>query len=455
MLHDTIAAVATPPGEGGLAVVRISGPEATQVAGRCFRPAGGRNLGPVEAPSHTVHYGRIEAWDTVVDEVLLTVLRAPRTFTREDTVEIACHGGVLVTHRVLDAVLAAGARMAQPGEFTRRAFLHGRIDLTQAEAVADLIHARSELALQSAREQLAGSLGRRVEAVREGLMLALAHLEAHLDFPDEDIAPDTGEAILARVRSGLAAVQGLRRGAEQGRILRQGVRAAILGRPNAGKSSLLNLLLGQDRAIVSPVPGTTRDTIEETVPLAGIPFVLVDTAGLRESTDVVEQEGMRRTRWAAERAEVLIHVLDAGEPLAEADRAWLEEFAGRRRVVVANKIDLPVRLTLPGGGEWTGVSCRTGAGLEELRQRLAGLVLNGRGSGAGDPDQAINARHHDALRRAEEALARCATALERGEPPDLAALDLRLGVQAVGEVVGRTTTEDLLDRIFSTFCLGK
>ena len=261
MFEDTIAAIATPLGEGGLAVIRVSGPDAFAVAERCFVPGGKSSLRPTQAPSHTLHYGRIVRAEKVVDEVMLAVMRAPRTFTREDVVEISCHGGLLPAKLVLDAVLAAGARLAEPGEFTKRAFLNGRVDLAQAEAVADLIHARTELALAAANEQLAGRLSDRIRLLRDEMLKTLAHVEAHIDFPDEDISPDTKEQLLQRLEHGVAFMDELLRTANEGQILRRGIRAAIVGRPNAGKSSLLNQLLGHDRAIVSPIAGTTRDTI--------------------------------------------------------------------------------------------------------------------------------------------------------------------------------------------------
>src|SRR6266478_5044742 len=282
ILDDTIAAIATPLGEGGLAVIRISGPQALEVADRCFVPAGKGSCKPSGANTHTIHFGHVVRDGRKVDEVLVSVMRAPRTFTREDIVEITCHGGLLPAKMVLDTVLASGARLAEPGEFTRRAFLNGRIDLTQAEAVADLIHSRTELALRAANEQLAGKLSQRVNNLRDEMLKTLAHVEAHIDFPEEDIAPDTREELLTRLEEGVAFMEQLLRTANEGRILRRGVRAAIIGRPNAGKSSLLNQLLGHDRAIVSPIPGTTRDTIEETANIRGLPVVFIDTAGLRD-----------------------------------------------------------------------------------------------------------------------------------------------------------------------------
>jgi tRNA modification GTPase len=451
--RDTIAAPATPPGEGALAVIRVSGPDALGVADRCFRPAGRNAPPPSAAASHTLHYGRLVRDGAVVDEVMLAVLRAPRTFTREDTVEVACHGGLLVTRLALGAVLAAGARAAEPGEFTRRAFLNGRLDLAQAEAVADLIRAHTGLAAAAAREQLGGALSRKAGAVREMLMLTLAHVEAHLDFPDEDIAPDTAGALLARLHAAARDLSALLAGAHEGRLLRRGVRAALIGRPNAGKSSLLNQLLGRDRAIVSPVAGTTRDTIEEAASLHGLPVVLVDTAGLRATADALEHEGVRRSREAAAGADLLVHVLDAAEPLHAEDAALLAEHAGRPRVIVAHKADLPRRLELPAGLAAVAVSSLAGTGLAALKDALR--TAAGFGKGADSPELLINGRHEDALRRTLTAAQAAVASLSAGASLDLVASDLRIAVRAVGEVTGQTSTEDLLDLIFSQFCLGK
>ena len=454
MPTDTIAAIATPLGEGGLAVVRISGRDALAVADRVFVPAGRAAITPSVAASHTVHYGHVVRDGRRIDEVLLTVLRAPRTFTREDTAEISCHGGLLVTRLVLEAVLAAGARVAEPGEFTQRAFLNGRLDLAQAEAVADLIHARTELALGAAGEQLAGKLSARIHELRDELMRTLAHVEAHLDFPDEDIAPDTREALLGRLQRGIAFMDGLLRTAREGQILRRGVRAAIVGRPNAGKSALLNQLLGHERAIVSPVAGTTRDTVEETANVRGIPVVFIDTAGLRATENAVEAEGVRRSRAALEQAELLLHVFDASEPLRPEDAQLLEELAGRPRVLVLNKADRPRQLELPPRHTGLAVCCATGEGIEALKDAIERVVWSGRVSG--EPLQVtVNARHAEALRRAREATGRAAAGLSAQESLELTALELRIAAQAVGEVVGKTTTDDLLDAIFSQFCLGK
>ena len=474
MLHDTIAAIATPIGEGGLAVIRLSGANAFATADKCFSPAGKSSVRPSTALTHTIQFGKITRDGNVIDEVLLAVLRAPRTFTREDTVEISCHGGILPAKLVLDTLLAAGARMAEPGEFTKRAFLNGRIDLAQAEAVADLIHSRTELALAAANEQLAGKLSQRINQVRDDLMLTLAHVEAHIDFPDEDIAPDTKDKLLERLEAGIVFMDQLLRTANEGQILRRGIRAAIVGRPNAGKSSLLNQLLGRDRAIVSHIPGTTRDTIEETANIRGIPVVFIDTAGLRESHDEIEREGIRRSRESLAQAELILHVLDASEPLTDADKNYLTEFAGKKRILVRNKTDLPVKLELPAerraparpessltqlaepvlGVPVIDVCCTSGQGIEALKDAIQKLVWAGEIK-AEMLQVTINSRHQDALNRARFSARAATDALRADATLELVAMDLHIAANAVGEIVGKTTTEDLLDKIFSSFCLGK
>lgn len=446
---DTIAAIATPPGTGGLAVIRISGRDALLVADKLFAPGRSGAPTPSSCPSHTVHHGHVTRAGHAIDEVLLTVLRAPRTYTREDTVEIGCHGGPVITREVLRAALESGARLAEPGEFTRRAFLNGRIDLAQAEAVADLIHARTEQAAGAANAQLAGHLSRRIAELRDQVMLVLAHVEAHIDFPDEDIQPETGVALRARLITAADGCRQLIATAREGRLLRSGARAVIVGPPNAGKSSLLNRLLGIDRAIVSPIAGTTRDTIEEAANIGGIPVVFVDTAGLRHSDDVVEAEGIRRSTEAAAIADVILDLADLSAP-PPPPTTLLPSSAPR--ILVGNKSDLPEHQ----GHEPARlrISCASGAGLELLRSRIAAALLNG-GTTFESAGIAINERHQDALRRALDSLGRTLQAMEEGRPLDLAAVDLRIAAGAVGEVVGGTGTEDLLDRIFSTFCLGK
>jgi tRNA modification GTPase len=456
MFDDTIGAIATPLGEGGLAVIRLSGREALAVADRCFAPKGHGALKLSAVPTHTLHFGHIVRDGQTVDEVMVAVMRAPRTFTREDVVEITCHGGILPAKMVLDAVLANGARLAEPGEFTRRAFLNGRIDLAQAEAVADLIHSRTELALQAANQQLAGKLSHRINQLRDEMVKTLAHLEAHIDFPDEDIGPDTREQLLGRLARGVAFMDQLLRTANEGQILRRGIRGAIIGPPNAGKSSLLNQLLGRDRAIVSPIPGTTRDTIEETANIRGLPVVFVDTAGLREARDELELEGIRRSRQTLGQAEFLLHVFDVSGPLTQADANYLAEFAAKKRILVRNKIDLPCRLQFPPGfaGPVADVCCLTGQGIEVLKDAIKELAWSGEIK-TEMLEVMINSRHQDALNRARAATLRATDALASDRTLELVAMDLRIAVNAIGEIVGKTATEDLLDMIFSQFCIGK
>jgi tRNA modification GTPase len=453
-IDDTIAAVATPIGEGALAVIRISGPDALAVADRCFRPAG--KTRPSEAPSHTLHFGHVLQDDRPVDEVMLGVMHAPRTFTREHIVEITCHGGIVPAKAVLDAVLKSGARLAEPGEFTRRAFLNGRIDLAQAEAVADVIRSRTELALRSAEDQLAGHLSGEVNRLRDDLLRILAHVEAHIDFPDEDIEPDTAASLVGSLQRSIEFMDSLLKTANEGAILRHGVRAAIIGQPNAGKSSLLNQLLGKDRAIVSQVPGTTRDTIEEVANIRGLPLILIDTAGLHDSVDEIEVEGVRRSRRALERAEIVLHVLDQSQPLGIVDEQLLRELEASKRILIRNKSDLASRLELPDAlpGQVVRVSCLTGQGIDDLKTQVSEMAWSGRVDAEMLPVM-INSRHEHALRRARSAAADASNALRSGQALDLVAVDLRISVAAVGEIVGKTATEDLLDVIFSEFCIGK
>lgn len=456
LVEDTIAAISTPIGESALAIVRVSGGKALAVGDGVFVPAGRSSMKPSAALTHTVHYGRIVRAGRLVDEVMLTVLRAPRTATREDMIEISCHGGVLTARLVLDAVLELGARLALPGEFTKRAFLNGRIDLVQAEAVADLIHSRTELAQQAAQQQLAGKLSERIRGLRDALIRALAHIEAHIDFPDEDIAPDTLVQLLDRLEGALDSIECLLRTAREGKLLRHGVRAAIAGRPNVGKSSLLNQLLGHDRAIVSSTAGTTRDTIEETANVRGLPVVFIDTAGLRDSDNEIEKEGIRRSRQSLANAELVLHVLDGSIPWTPDDCQPIRELSTKKQIIIRNKSDLAAAWTdMPGvTAPVVAVSCVTGAGLEDLKDTIQRLIWGGTIDSSA-VEVTISARHQNALLRAKTSIGLAAESLRSGATLELVAVDLRSGAQAVGEIVGKTSTEDLLDAIFGQFCIGK
>ncbi len=437
---DTIAALATPFGSGAVALVRVSGPQAVEIAGKVFhgrQPVAGLRAGRTAR-------GRIEREGAVVDEVLLTVFRAPRSYTGEDVVEISGHGGTVVAQAVLRSVLDAGARPAEPGEFTRRAFLNGKMDLTQAEAVMDLITARGEASARAAAGQLEGRLGRVVEKLREEALTALAHLEAFIDFPEEGIDPDSGRALLGRVESLHSVVTRLLATADEGRMLREGVRLVIHGEPNVGKSSLLNLLLGYDRAMVSEIPGTTRDTIEENLTLRGIPFRVIDTAGLRESSDPLELEGMRRTRRQLEEADVRVRVIEVATAPAVA--------ASGAEVVAMNKIDLLAGNVVPPGV--VGLCCLDGRGLEELVAAIIGKTDLSAMDRCGEM-VAVNARHQHCLRMALDYLDEARRSLERGDAPELTALELRGVVACIGEITGAVDMEEVLDKIFGSFCIGK
>ncbi len=442
---ETIAAVSTPSGEGAIALVRLAGPNAVAVADRIFR---GKQK-PSELASHFQQFGEIVDGERLIDQVMLSVHRAPASYTGEDVVEISCHGGVLVTARVWEACLRAGARAARPGEFTERAYLNGKLDLTQAEAVIDLIRAQTDLALRSATEQLEGRLGERISQLREDLISLIANLEAYIDFPDEDIEPDVGEAFRARLEKIRVQTEALLATAAHGRIFREGVRVVIYGATNAGKSSLLNRLLGFPRAIVNEMPGTTRDTIEEVVNLRGVALRLTDTAGLRASADAVEQEGMARTERSLAQADLVLHLVDASAAKPEYTST---ENAGRAELLLLNKSDLPEH------SDWKScdalrISCTTENGLAGLEEQILARVS---GQHWDVPSAvAINRRHGDCLRRALEACDRARAALLENLPPEFISIDLRAALHAVGEVIGHADMEDILDALFATFCIGK
>ncbi len=469
-VEDTICAVATAVGEGGIGIVRISGKESLRVAASLVRLRSGRPLDSLR--SHTLHHADLvdpgavpgasggTRASPVIDEALLVLMRAPHSYTGEDVVEIHSHGGPLVLQMICEALTRSGARLAQPGEFTKRAFLNGRLDLTQAEAVLDTIRAKTGTSLRLAQEQLRGALSKEIDRLREGLLGMLAHVEAAIDFTEEDIAFIAPEALSKGIQEAHSAISRLADSWREGRILREGVTAAIVGRPNVGKSSLLNALLRTDRAIVTPVPGTTRDVLEEVLNIRGVPVRLLDTAGVRDTADPVEQEGVRRSRLAMEQAELLVILLDGSFPLGEDDRALLAQHQDKRRLVAVNKSDMPGKIrpselaALVPGGAVLWISALTGAGLEQLRDRLRTLILRGDFE-PGEAAVITRLRHQTALVRAKESLSNAAGSVEARLSGEFVALDLRAALDALGEITGATTTEDVLERIFSEFCIGK
>lgn len=454
-MSDLIAAVATPPGPGGVGIVRLSGPGAHRAAAQVFRPMQRGAL--TDAPDRLLVYGTVLGPEGEgIDSGLAFVSRAPHSYTGEDTAELQCHGSPVVLGLVLEALYRAGARPARPGEFTQRAFLNGRLDLTQAEAVIDLIEADSARAVQNAAGQLAGALSRRIGGVYDALTDLMAHFCAVLDYPDEDLDPFRAEGMAAVLAEQGAALAALLQTAARGRRLRDGVVCALVGRPNAGKSSLLNALAGYERAIVTDRPGTTRDTVEAAVSLAGLPFRLIDTAGLRASDDPAEQLGVARSRTAMDEADVVLLVCDGTAVPGDEERALLAEL-GDRAVVVRSKADRPAAWDALPGGETVALSARTGAGLDALEavlgRRGAALLPAAR---AGEQGLMLtNARQTDAVRRALEAVRRAEEGLGAGLPPDLLLTDVEDALAALGELTGRTVREDVTDRIFSRFCVGK
>jgi tRNA modification GTPase len=466
-LEDTICAIATPAGEGGIGIVRLSGARALAVAEEIVRLRSGRGLASmvshtlyladVRLPSSLKPPGNDRQPHEVIDEALVVYMKAPRSFTGEDVVEIQSHGGGVVLSLVCRACLAAGARLAGPGEFTKRAFLNGRLDLSQAEAVLDTIRAKSAASLTAAHRQLRGELAREVERARDALLTLLAHLEAGIDFVGEEIELLGRQKLRETIEGVLALVQQLQATAREGRLLREGARVVITGRPNVGKSSLLNRLLKEDRAIVTPVPGTTRDIIEETIDLDGVTIQLVDTAGIRDTDDLLEREGIRRSRSAQEDADLQIVVLDGSVPLTNDDRGLVDQAAAGKHVIVINKTDLSVKIrptAMRPDSVWVALSAKTGEGIEHLRSAIRSQLV-GKGAETADGVMVTNVRHHAALDRARASLTQASGSVGAGMPDELIAVDVRAAADALGEITGEITTDEILEQIFSTFCIGK
>ncbi|PPA68474.1 tRNA uridine-5-carboxymethylaminomethyl(34) synthesis GTPase MnmE [Jeotgalibacillus proteolyticus] len=461
MEFDTIAAISTPMGEGAIAIVRLSGDEAFAIADRVFRGMGGKQLESV--PSHTIHYGHIVEPSTsaVVEEVMVSVMKGPKTFTREDVIEINCHGGLVTVNQVLQLLLKQGARLAEPGEFTKRAFLNGRIDLSQAEAVMDLIRAKTDRAMSVAMGQMEGRLSKLVQSLRQEILEILAQVEVNIDYPEYDDVEEMTLSMMteksAYVRSEL---QKLLRTSEQGKILRDGLSTVIIGRPNVGKSSLLNSLVHENKAIVTDVPGTTRDVIEEYVNVRGVPLKLVDTAGIRETEDIVERIGVERSRKVLKEADLILLVLNHAEELSEEDRRLFEAVKGMDFIVIVNKTDLPQSLNIDEVKELAAhhplvaTSLLKEQGVDELEEAIASLFFAG-SLDAKDSTYVSNSRHiallHQALQTIEEAIG----GAEMGTPVDMVQIDLRRTWEILGEIIGDTVQESLIDQLFSQFCLGK
>ena len=462
MVHEeTIAAIATATGEAGIGIVRVSGSEALEKVAPLFYNAAGKAV--TDLPPRRMLYGHIcnPENQQVVDEVLLVYMKAPHTYTREDVVEIQCHGGSQSVRRIMALLLSQGIRGATPGEFTKRAFLNGRLDLTQAEAVMDLISARTERSHQAAMDQLEGFLSRKVRALRQQMLALLAEMEVSIDFSEEeDVEPATYESLMTASKALIDDIDSLIASARTGKILREGIKTVIVGKPNVGKSSLLNALLRESRAIVTDIPGTTRDAIEEQLNLRGIPMVLMDTAGIRETEDLVEQLGVERTRLLFEKADLVIMMLDASTHLSQEDLEILSMIKSKKTLILVNKIDLPPRFSESELPEWVDrrqllrISLLEEAGMESLEEALMQLIFQGEKQEQ-EREMVTNLRHQQALEVARKALQDGLQALENKLPLDFLQVDYQTAMDSLGEIIGETVREDLVDYIFSHFCIGK
>lgn len=460
MDFDTIAAISTPPGEGGIGIVRISGDEAIEIADKLYS-MGKKSL--ADQDTHTIHYGKVVNPKTgdIVDEVMVSVMRAPKTYTREDVVEINSHGGILVVNKVLQVVLNNGARLAEPGEFTKRAFLNGRIDLSQAEAVMDMIRAKTDRAMHVAVDQLDGQMARLIRDLRQKILDTLAQVEVNIDYPEyDDVEEMTSQLLEDKAREVKADIQKLLETAQQGKILREGLATAIIGRPNVGKSSLLNTLLRQDKAIVTDVAGTTRDVIEEYVNVKGVPLKLIDTAGIRETDDEVERIGVDRSRQAIQQADLILLVFNQSEKLTAEDEALIEATEGQNRIILLNKTDLDQQLNvdklsqLIANDPIVSTSMMTQAGMDELQDKIAELFFSGQ-TGERDATYVSNTRHIALLEEAEDALSEVLNGIALDMPVDLVQIDMRRAWDLLGEITGDSVQDELITKLFSQFCLGK
>ena len=457
---DTIAAIATAVGSSGIGIVRVSGQEAFSVAGKIFLKGGKQNcdLG-TEENDHRVLYGHIYDGDEMVDEVLVLVMRGPHSYTGEDTVEIDCHGGVLVTRRILETVIKYGARPAEPGEFSKRAFLNGRMDLSQAEAVMDVIQAKNQYALKSSMSQLKGKMSKCVKNLRERILYEMAYIESALDDPEHISLEGYPLRLKGTLESVMDEVRGLLNSADRGRVMTEGVRTVILGKPNAGKSSLLNVLLGEERAIVTEIAGTTRDTLEEYIHMGGVTLRLVDTAGIRQTSDVVESIGVDKALNQAEQADLILYVADASVPLDESDYQIMDMITGKQAIIILNKSDLPEKVSARELERLTGkqvitVSAKEETGLEELKSQIESMFFQGKLHLPEDV-YITNLRHKKLLQEAVESLNQVLDSLHAHMPEDFYSIDLMSAYEALGSILGESVDEDVINEIFHKFCVGK
>ena len=458
MTGDTIAAIATAMSASGIGIIRISGDDSMEIISKVYRSKGGKKQ-IKEAESHKIHYGFIYDNDTMIDEVLVMIMKGPRSYTGEDTVEIDCHGGVFIVKKILETVIRNGARTAEPGEFTKRAFLNGRIDLAQAEAVADVIQSTNEYALKSSVSQLAGSVSRKIRELREKILYEIAFIESALDDPEHISLDGYPERLAVVVAEQKKQVEKLLASADEGKMIQEGIKTVILGKPNAGKSSLLNLLAGEEKAIVTDIAGTTRDVLEENLVLKGISLRILDTAGIRKTADTVEKIGVDRALEHAKDADLILYVVDASVPLDENDAKIMEILKGRKAIVLLNKSDLTAVIEKEEMEQKTGapvisISAREETGMEELEEQMKKMFFQGEIS-FNDEVYITNARHKQALLEAKKSLELTAGSIEMGMPEDFFSIDLMNAYEELGSIIGEAVGEDLVNEIFSKFCTGK
>lgn len=455
-MFDTIAAISTPRGEGGIGIVRISGTDSLKILGRIFKPISKKSV--EELRNFSINYGHLYDGEEIIDEVLVSIMKAPNTYTKEDIVEINCHGGYLVTEKVLETVLRHGARIAEIGEFTRRAFLNGRLDLTQAEAVIDLIHGKTEKSISLSLNQLRGDLKEQIENLKKLLLDVAAHVNVVLDYPEEGIDDPLPENLVDNLHTVMNTANALILSYNKGKMIKEGVKTAIVGKPNVGKSSLLNSILREERAIVTHIPGTTRDIIEEVINLKGIPLVMVDTAGIRKTEDIVENIGVEKSKEMIEKADLILFVVDGSRELEEEDLKIYEKIDADRVIGILNKIDMERKIDISGLDKikkWIEISAKNSVGIDSMEDEIYRYVVSGQVEDSSQKLVITNVRHKSALEKTKDAIKNIFETIDSGLPMDLIAVDLKEAMDSLSEVTGEISSEDLLDHIFSNFCVGK
>ena len=455
-MFDTIAAISTPRGEGGIGIVRMSGEDSLNILAKIFRPISNKKV--EELKNFTINYGHLYSGEKLVDEVMVSIMKGPKTYTKEDIVEINCHGGYLMTQKVLELVLSNGARIAEQGEFTRRAFMNGRLDLTQAEAIIDLIHGKTEKSLSLSLDQLRGDLKDQILHLKKLLLDVVAHINVVLDYPEEGIDDPLPEGLVDNLKEVLTTSDRLSASYTQGKMIKEGVKTAIVGKPNVGKSSLLNSLLKEERAIVTHIPGTTRDVIEEIVNIKGIPLILADTAGIRNTDDVIESIGVEKSEKLLNDSDLILFVVDGSRELSEEDLRVHNSIHAEKVVGILNKIDMEQKIDLSKldkVGRWIEISAKENIGITNMEEEIYSYIVSGKVEDSSQTLVITNIRHRSALVKTKEAIENIFETINMGLPMDLIAVDLKEALDALSEVTGEISSEDVLDHIFSNFCVGK